>query len=46
MSKFLRNAIFAGEKSPVGCSELTKSLELIKLVMKIAPKQADVQSIK
>ena len=42
MSKILRNAIFAGEKAPAGCSELTKSLKFNKTVLKIAPKIADL----
>ena len=45
MSKILRNAIFAGEKAPAGCSELTKSSLLSKIVLKIAPKIADLKFI-
>ena len=42
MSKILRNAIFAKEKAPAGCSELTKSLEFGKIALKIAPKITDL----
>ena len=45
MSKFLRNAIFAGEKAPAGCSGLTKSLSFNKIVLKIDPKIADLEFI-
>ena len=45
MSKFLGNAIFAGEKAPAGCSELTKSLSFNKVVLKIAPKIAGLEFI-
>ena len=42
MSKFPRNAIFAGNKAPAGCSELTKSLKLTKCVLEMVPKISDL----
>ena len=42
MSKILRNASFVGDKAPAGCSELTKSLQFSKIVLKIASKIADL----